>query len=61
MIKKYVLKIYWNAKDDVVEHLEEQFSDVEVYSFEVFGKSIPITLELENWLRKNNVDVLGVT
>ena len=48
--KEYILKIIWSADKDELNHLSEEFSDIETFRFEVNGKMIDIPKDMRKYL-----------
>ena len=61
MLKKYVLKIYYNDETHEIEHLSEQFSDCDEYKMMVDDKIIDIPEDMQEYLSKVNSDDIGIS
>lgn len=61
MVKKYVLKIYYNTDTEEIIRLSEQFSDCDEYKLMVDDEEITIPEEMQECLSKVNSDEIGVS
>lgn len=61
MLKKYVLKIYYDDETHEIEHLSEQFSDCDEYKMMVDDKIIDIPEDMQEYLSKVNSDDIGIS
>jgi len=61
MIKKYVLKIYYNTDTEEITHLSEQFSDCDEYRLVVNDEEVTIPEDMQECLSKVNSDEIGVS
>ena len=50
--KEYILKIIWSADKDELNHLSEEFSDIETYKLEVNGKLMDAPKGMRKYLDK---------
>jgi len=61
MEKRYVLTIVWNPETGEIEHLSEEFSDLEVISFEINGHKLDLDDDLIEELESMNTEILGIS
>jgi len=59
MIKKFILRLVWDPGSSDVLEFSEEFSDVEIYSFEVYGETIDVPLEMQRYLKEDDA-TLGI-
>ena len=59
MVKKYVLRISWNPESSEMLELSEEFSDIEVYSFDVYGQRIEVPDDMLKYLKEADA-TLGI-
>tara|TARA_R100000152_G_C6753569_1_gene177331 strand:+ start:902 stop:1090 length:189 start_codon:yes stop_codon:yes gene_type:complete len=60
-IKKYNLKIIYDTKTGDIEHLSEDFSDLDILNFEIDGKSVAVPKELQEMIQEICEDELGIS
>ena len=61
MVKKYILRIYYNTVTDEIVELSEQFSDCDEYRLVVNNKELEVPEEMKKYLNDMLNDDIAVS
>jgi ABC-type cobalt transport system substrate-binding protein len=59
--KRYVLTIIWDPLSGDIEHLAEEFSDLDKIVFEINGYRLNLSKELQKEMETINTEILGLS